>query len=229
MIKRFYILLLAIVASVGMSWASVITWNASKVSSMAMYVSSGSDSRTSDGITVTAVSTGEFVVFGDHGGAIEIGNGEGSGGGYLTFTSSVGNIARIDIEHWDTGGWSNANAGWPGPYYETFEGGTFTWSGTPAASVTLTGDAPRYIWGITSIVFTIEDGGGSTPASDEGKLSGAFSVSGTKVVYFSKGNLQATTADNGETWTWGFAENQWDYVGNSAANNAINGNGTVQI
>ncbi len=66
-----------------------------------------------------------------------------------------------------------------------------------------------------------------TPSGDGDKLAGAFSVGGDKVVYFSKANLQATTADNGATWTWGFAENQWDYVGNSAANNAINGGGTV--
>ena len=463
--KKLFTFLLALAASVGLSWATVITWDASKVSSMAMIVESGSNSKTSDGITVTAVSTGEFVEFGDHGGAIEIGNGEGSGGGYITFESSVGNITRIDINHWDTGRWSNANEGWPSPYYQEFDGGTFTWSGTPAASVTLTGDAPRYIWGITSIVFTIEDGGGSaqsglqvteftvpaswqndqtpvtasdlpgfvaysfeeagawtaptegtvkllytfddgvkatyfingvwgeeyvagfgrgllyswasygerifytsdgstpavdpeptsaeptivittnksqssytqgnititcskpgdsdgfylqesdngtatitnsgssiisqieleigwfpqnrtyvrangaeptssdeysitfsnvnsnnvtltitdekiqirnvtitladeggstpavdptpTPSGDGDKLPGAFSVGGDKVVYFSKANLQATTADNGSTWTWGFAENQWDYVGNNTANNAINGGGTV--
>ncbi len=66
-----------------------------------------------------------------------------------------------------------------------------------------------------------------TPSGDGDKLAGAFSVGGDKVVYFSKANLQATTADNGSTWTWGFAENQWDYVGNNAANNAINGGGTV--
>ena len=162
--KKLFTFLLALVTSVGMSWATVITWNASKVSSMAMNVSSGSDSRTSDGITVTAVSTGEFVVFGDHGGAIEIGNGEGSGGGYLTFTSSVGNIAQIDINHSGAGEWRNANGDWISPYYVNFDGGMFRWSGTPAASITLTGDAPRYIYDITSIEFTIEDGGGSAQA-----------------------------------------------------------------
>ena len=398
--KKLFTFLLALVTSVGLSWATVITWDQSKVSTtMAMNVSSGSDSRTSDGITVTVVSTGEFVVFGDHGGAIEIGNGEGSGGGYLTFTSTVGNIAQIDIYHSGAGEWRNANGDWISPYYENFEGGIFTWSGTPAASITLTGDAPRHIDDITSIEFTIENGGGSTPtptpsatggifancydcqrdpsyptnsgycnlyyfrnpyvgngnpsgpwklefveyynpsnssteygsivdesvanqygkspeqmevyrlyqwqngayqpvaygvlyayanennpvehaaffeanghygcyltgnthsynddiyitfnedaatgfadlhggstpavdptptpSGDGDKLAGAFSVGGDKVVYFSKANLQATTADNGATWTWGFAENQWDYVGNNAANNAINGGGTV--
>lgn len=159
--KKLFTFLLALVTSVGLSWATVIPWDQSKLSTMAMNVSSGSDSRTSDGITVTAVSTGEFVVFGDHGGAIEIGNGEGSGGGYLTFTSSVGNIAQIDIKHSSAGEWRNANGDWISPYYINDNGGIFTWSGTPAASVTLTGDAPRYIYDITSIEFTIEDGGGS--------------------------------------------------------------------
>ena len=162
--RKIFALFFALAASVGLSWATVITWDQSKVSTMAMNVSSGSDSKTSDGITVTAVSTGEVVLFGD-GCAIEIGNGEGSGGGYLTFTSSVGNIAQIDINHSGAGEWRNANGDWISPYYENFEGGTFTWSGTPAASITLTGDAPRHIENITSIEFTIEDGGGSTPAN----------------------------------------------------------------
>ena len=58
-----------------------------------------------------------------------------------------------------------------------------------------------------------------------GMLSGEFSVSATKKVHFSQGNLQATY--NGSSWTWSFATNQWDYIGKAAANNAINGNGTV--
>lgn len=58
-----------------------------------------------------------------------------------------------------------------------------------------------------------------------GELSGEFSVSATTKVHFSKGNLQATY--DGSTWTWSFATNQWDYIGNAAANNAINGNGTA--
>ena len=71
-------------------------------------------------------------------------------------------------------------------------------------------------------------------AAVDGKLPGAFSVSGTKVVYFSKGNLQATTSDQGATWTWDFAENQWDYVGNNAANTSFDywggtGNGSYDL
>ena len=56
---------------------------------------------------------------------------------------------------------------------------------------------------------------------------GVFSVSNTTKVMFSLGNLQATTEDLGTTWTWNFATYQYDYIGNAAANNTINGNGTV--
>ncbi len=54
-----------------------------------------------------------------------------------------------------------------------------------------------------------------------------FSVSETKKVRFSQGNLQATTTDFGAHWTWGFAQDQWVYIGNATANNAISGNGSV--
>ena len=63
-------------------------------------------------------------------------------------------------------------------------------------------------------------------SATEGALSGEFSVSATKKVHFSKGNLQATT-DNGSHWTWSFAENQWDFVGYNVANTAISGTGRV--
>ena len=56
-------------------------------------------------------------------------------------------------------------------------------------------------------------------------LPAVFTVDAEKTVKFSKGNLQATY--NGSSWIWGFAEHQWDYIGNSAGNTSINGNGTV--
>ena len=52
-----------------------------------------------------------------------------------------------------------------------------------------------------------------------------FSVSVSKRVFFAPGNLQATY--DGTSWTWAFAANQWDYIGNAAANTSINGNGTI--
>ena len=68
-----------------------------------------------------------------------------------------------------------------------------------------------------------------------GAINGKFSVSATKQVYFSKGNLQAVFASAGSTCTWKFADNQWDYIGGRhsggseplTGNNYINGNGTV--
>lgn len=65
----------------------------------------------------------------------------------------------------------------------------------------------------------------------EGALSGLFSVSASKKVYFSKGNLRAVFIGSSEPIytppTWQFADNQWGYVGKQAANNAITGDGTV--
>ena len=58
-------------------------------------------------------------------------------------------------------------------------------------------------------------------------VPGLFSIGASKKAYFAKGNLQATTTDKGENWTWGFAAHQWDCVGDNAANNAVKGNGTV--
>ena len=48
----------------------------------------------------------------------------------------------------------------------------------------------------------------------EGVLDGAFSVSDTKKVRFSKGNLQLAAAN-----TWQFATNQYDYFGGSQSDN----------
>ena len=71
----------------------------------------------------------------------------------------------------------------------------------------------------------INPGGAGMPA---GALSGKFAINADgDQIAFAKGNLQATTTDLGEHWTWGFAANQWEVIGNAAANNAVNGNRTV--
>lgn len=46
-----------------------------------------------------------------------------------------------------------------------------------------------------------------------------FSVGSGKQVRFSKGNLRATYS--GSSWTWGFASNQYDLIGNAVGNTAI--------
>ena len=49
----------------------------------------------------------------------------------------------------------------------------------------------------------------------------AFSVSGTKQVYFSKGNLYAYKGST--DWQWYFQSHQWQYVGNASGNTLITG------
>ena len=63
-----------------------------------------------------------------------------------------------------------------------------------------------------------------TPIEDH--LSGEFSVSADKKVYFSKGNLQATIDASGAPTAWKFAEKQYDYIGGNVANTSI-GNSTT--
>ena len=81
----------------------------------------------------------------------------------------------------------------------------------------------RYIYNVTVKI-------NSAPA-----LNDAFTIneSGTQV-YFAPGNLQATY--DGTSWTWAFAANQWDYIGNAVGNTAvtdsspfISENGTVDL
>ena len=52
----------------------------------------------------------------------------------------------------------------------------------------------------------------------KGILPGTFSVADGSRVHFSQGNLQATYDGS---WTWAFAENQYDYVGNVAGNTSV--------
>ncbi len=77
-----------------------------------------------------------------------------------------------------------------------------------------------------------------TYPAPSGALAGKFSVSSTKQVYFSKGNLQAvgtTSSSPTSGWTWQFAEHQYDYIGGCSfggsepqtGNNYISGNGTL--
>jgi hypothetical protein len=54
---------------------------------------------------------------------------------------------------------------------------------------------------------------------NSGLLAGKFSVSATKQVQFSQGNLQATY--DGTKWTWAFAANQYDYIGNAEGNTKV--------
>ena len=57
----------------------------------------------------------------------------------------------------------------------------------------------------------------------------SINTSRSKRVIFAPGNLQATTTDYGTHWTWGFAEHQYDFLGNDGANTRINGKGSLNV
>ena len=108
----------------------------------------GSNSKTINGITIAVSgdaqfhSTGLMDVHGDAGPNPD--PDQVYAVGTFTFTSSAGKIKRIDINH-DTGRWRESGAGWPGSY-DVYDPSTFTWSGTPAASVTLNGSHKGFEW-----------------------------------------------------------------------------------
>ena len=62
-----------------------------------------------------------------------------------------------------------------------------------------------------------------SPIIPDGALPGLFSVSATKQVHFSQGNLQYQASTN----TWRFAEHQYDYVGTQTADRYGNYGGNV--
>ena len=99
-------------------------------------------------------------------------------------------------------------------------GVSWTSSNTSVATVdAATGEITAVAKGTATITATALDGSGATATCtvtviQEGALTGKFSVSGTKKVYFSKGNLQLSAAN-----TWKFADNQWDYFGTSQSDN----------
>ena len=124
-----------------------VTWNSTALSAMYTAIVSGSQSRTQDDVTVTMTSSGGSMYFGP---LMSV-----NGTGNFVFSTELGNITQIVISFSESGDWTGANAGWPSELY-TYGAGTFTWSGTPASSVTLSGEGGNAIYGITSIVFTIQ-------------------------------------------------------------------------
>lgn len=129
----------------GLKMAKEVIWNSSKVAGISINEDPEENSFESDGITVAA--------FGDSG-ANFTGSKMSVGGwdGYFTFTSSVGNIKKIEINYTgDVYGYEEEPpVGW------SLGVGTFTWEGDPATSVTLSSSGYASIEGITSIVFTLE-------------------------------------------------------------------------
>ena len=91
-------------------------------------------------------------------------------------------------------------------------------------SVTATDGTTNYTKSLTGKTYAAGNGYSvswkMTEAVPEGVINGKFTINGSGTqVYFSKGNLQATY--NGLSWSWGFAENQWDYIGDAEGNTKV--------
>ena len=104
-----------------------VTWNNDDITG------SGT-SFTKDGVTITA-------------GDIDFDGKNFNGGG--TFTTTLGNFTKIEVT---TYSWRASGTGWSGISL----GQSGTWTGTPASSVSFSGDITGIGYGNTKFVFTIE-------------------------------------------------------------------------
>ena len=82
------------------------------------------------------------------------------------------------------------------------------------------------LFGIATAMFVAcgKEPGATKKIIKNGAITAEFSVSGTKRVYFSQGNLQYQAS----TGIWRFAENQWDFVGTHSNENEEGNRGTVE-
>lgn len=117
---------------------------------------------------------------------------------------------------------------------------SITWSSdNPTVATVNNGEVSIIGLGTAIITAAANDGSGvkatcTVTVSIPGALAGKFSVSATKQVQFSQGNLQAVVlSDNGNnTYTassWKFAEHQWDYIGNAPAGPYFKTGNTVDL
>ena len=117
---------------------------------------------------------------------------------------------------------------------------SITWtSDNPAVATVNNGEVSIIGLGTAIITATANDGSGvkatcTVTVKFPGLLAGKFSVSATKQVQFSQGNLQAVIAGyNGDnTYTassWKFAEHQWDFIGYAFADPYFKTGNTVDL
>ena len=117
---------------------------------------------------------------------------------------------------------------------------SITWtSDNPAVATVNNGEVSIIGLGTAIITAAANDGSGvkatcTVTVLFPGLLAGKFSVSATKQVQFSQGNLQAVIAGyNGDnTYTassWKFAEHQWDYIGYAFADPYFKTGNTVDL
>ena len=94
-------------------------------------------------------------------------------------------------------------------------------SGTTMSSATFQlGSKSAVSFGGTTMLVANKIYNISKTISVSGLLAGAFTVNdGGTQVHFAQGNLQATY--NGSSWSWGFAENQWDCIGKAEGNTKV--------
>ncbi|MCR5724827.1 MAG: Ig-like domain-containing protein [Treponema sp.] len=166
----------------------------------------------------------------------------GSGGGH-----KCGNITISGGTITATGGGNSAGIG-GGTLQEVSNGGS-SWTKVPSecGTITITSDvtsvtavkggslAPYSIGaGYQSTCGTVTIGGTegaitespytydpNAPKAPTGGIDGLFSVSETKQVYFSKGNLQASLDSTQASIEWKFADHQYDFIGINPGNTNI--------
>ena len=84
---------------------------------------------------------------------------------------------------------------------------------------------------LAALESKIENGGGGNSsqqgnvAVENGAIKAAFSISDSKQIYFSQGNLQYQAS----TGTWRFADNQYDMVGDANANISSSNTGWIDL
>ena len=124
---------------------TTITWNSSFIGSISHSQFDDAASVPQNGITASftfgvGLNNSELIIW-------------SSPDNQLTFSSTVGNISKIEIYVDDVENMPE-DQGW------TFDGTKMTWEGTPASSVTLSGNSSFgediYISSISQIVFTVQ-------------------------------------------------------------------------
>ena len=112
--RKIFALFFALAASIGLSWATTVTWDSNTLSSI--YISDG-ESFTKDGVTLTVL---DGMIDGQRGSWM--GNSENAS---FKFSTSLGNFTRIEITGVIRGlggsGWTQTSPGavWTGDANET--------------------------------------------------------------------------------------------------------------
>lgn len=108
---------------------------------------------------------------------------------------------------------------------------TVTWSSEDTGIATVVdGVVTAVSAGTVVIKATAKDGSGvegkcTVKVLPPALMSGKFSVGASQQVQFSRGNLQATY--DGTAWSWDFAVNQWDFIGDNTITTTGNGNTSI--